>query len=331
MKTKLKELFALIKATFAKFNEDKAPQLAAALSFFTLFSITPLLIVMIAIAGLAFGHQAAQNEIVDKIQGVVGKDAAVMIQTMIENANKPTTGIVATIIAVLTLVLGAAGAFGQIKATLNQIWHAPPRPSQGFVKDILRAISGEFIAFLMVLGTGFLLLASLVLSTVLSAINNYTGSYTAAAAPFWELVHFFVSIGLSTLLFAIVYKILPNAKIAWRDVWTGAAITAALFALGKFLIGLYLGHSGVSSTYGAAGALVVLLLWINYSAQIFFLGAEFTYVYAHLRGSRAPASVTAPESAAKMAVVAAGKLPSQKKSVDKSVRKPEESRRLSGY
>ncbi|MEP7288374.1 MAG: YihY/virulence factor BrkB family protein [Chloroflexota bacterium] len=282
---KPKVMLDLVKKTFSQWNEDKAPQLAAALSFYALFSMAPLLIVAIAVVGLAFGQQAAQNQIVGQIRGMVGEESAVFIQSMIQNANKPGAGILATVIGVITLLLGAAGAFNQLKMSLNQIWNVEAAPSPGGIKGILKSIQQQFISFTMVLGTGFLLLVSLVLSAVLSALGTFLGERVAVTASLWELVNFVVSVGIITLLFAAIYKVLPDAKIAWRDVWIGALITSLLFTFGKFLIGLYLSKTGAASSYGAAGALVVILLWIYYSSQILFLGAEFTQVYANSHGS----------------------------------------------
>jgi len=277
-------LLALLKDTFADWNADRAPQLAAALAYYTIFSLAPLLIVVIAIAGLAFGHEAAQNQIVGQLQGMVGTEGAKTLQDMIQNANKPSTGILATIIGLVTLLLGAAGAFGQMKAALNIIWNVPPS-SEGGIKGIINNIKNQLLSLTIVLGIGFLLLTSLVLSAALAAVSNFVGD--RLPLPFvWHVIDFAVSFGIITLLFAAIYKVLPDAEIAWSDVWIGAAITSLLFVIGKLLIGLYIGHSSVASTYGAAGSLVVLLLWIYYSAQILFFGAEFAQVYANRYGSR---------------------------------------------
>jgi membrane protein len=206
---------------------------------------------------------------------------------MIDNANKPGVGTLATVIGLLTLLLGAGGAFGQIKAALNTIWDVPPGPPVNGLKNILNTFKQQFISFTMVLGTGFLLLVSLILSAALSAVVKFLGDHFAAAASAGELVNFVLSFAVVTLLFAGIYKVLPDVRIAWRDVWIGAAVTALLFTIGKWLIGLYLGHSSSASAYGAAGSLVVILLWIYYSAQILFLGAEFTQVYARTHGTHA--------------------------------------------
>ncbi len=277
----------LAKQTFSEWNEDKAPQLAAALAYYTIFSIAPLLIIVIGIAGLVFGQEAAQGQIVAQIQGVIGKEGATLIQTMIQNASRPAAGALATIIGLITLLAGAAGVFSQMKSTLNQIWDVPPKQGPGGIKGIIAAIKQQFISFSMVLGVGFLLLVSLVLSAGLQAAGKFLGDRIGISSGIWELVNFVVSFGVITLLFAAIYKVLPDIEIAWRDVWIGAAVTALLFTIGKWLIGLYLGHSSTASSYGAAGSLVIVLLWIYYSAQILFLGAEFTQVYARKYGSMA--------------------------------------------
>ncbi len=278
-------ILGLLKDTFADWNADKAPQLAAALAYYTVFSLAPLLIIVIAIAGLAFGQEAAQNQVVGQLRGLVGEQGGETIQEMIKSASKPADGILATIIGVVTLLFGAAGAFGQMKATLNTIWNVPPRPVSG-IKGIILAIKSQLISLAMVLGIGFLLLVSLILSAGISAVSNFMGERLPLPPIVWQIIDFVVSFGIITLLFAAIYKVLPDADIAWSDVWIGAAITSLLFVIGKILIGLYLGHSSVASSYGAAGSLVVLLLWIYYSAQILFFGAEFTQVYANRYGSR---------------------------------------------
>jgi len=280
-----KGFLELAKQTFSEWNEDKAPQLAAALAYYTIFSIAPLLIIVIGIAGLVFGQEAVRGQIVGQIQGMVGQQGAELIQTMIQNASRPAAGVLATIIGFVTLLAGAAGVFSQMKSTLNQIWDVPPKQGPGGIKGILAAIKQQFISFTMVLGVGFLLLVSLVLSAGLQAAGKFLGDRFGISSGIWEIVNFVVSFGVITLLFAAIYKVLPDLKIAWRDVWIGAAVTALLFTIGKWLIGLYLGHSSTASSYGAAGSLVILLLWIYYSAQILFLGAEFTQVYARKHGS----------------------------------------------
>lgn len=282
---KPKNLLNLLKQTFTEWNEDKAPQLSAALAYYTIFSIAPLLVIAIAVAGLVLGPQAVQDKLIGQIQGVVGHDSAVFIQNMVQSASKPSHGILATIIGLVTLLGGAAGVFGQMKAALNTIWNVTP-PKVAGIQGILLSLKNQFLSFGMVLGIGFLLMVSLLLSAALSALSQFLSGPNTTLAGVWEIVDIIVSFGVITVLFAAIYRVLPDAKIAWRDVWLGAAITALLFTVGKYLLGLYLGRSTASSTFGAAGSLVVLLLWIYYSSQILFFGAEFTQVYANTHGSR---------------------------------------------
>lgn len=277
-----KVVFGLLKDTFAKWQEDKASKLAAALAYYTAFSLAPLLIIVIAIASLAFGQEAAQGDIVRQIQGLVGKQGAEAVQAMIQNAHKPTEGTIATLISVVILIFGATGVFAELQDSLNTIWEVAPKPGRGII-NIIRSRS---LSFAMVLGIGFLLLVSLVLSAGLEAVGNYFKDMVPHLTLLWQTLNFVISFGIVTVLFAMIYRILPDAKIAWDDVWIGSAITSLLFSVGKWLIGLYLGNSSIGSTYGAAGSFVVLLLWVNYSAQILFFGAEFTKVYADKYGSQ---------------------------------------------
>lgn len=279
---KPKDVFKLLKATVMEWQEDKVPLWAAALSYYTIFSLAPLLLIAIAIAGIAFGEDAARGEIVGQIQGLVGKEGATAIQSMIQNAHRPGSGgILATIVGVVTLVFGASGVFGQLQDALNTIWGVKPKPGQG-VRSFLQT---RFLSFAMVLVIGFLLLVSLVLSAALAAISTFFNHLLPDVAIVGQLVNFVISFGFITLLFAAIYKFLPDVNVAWKDLWVGAATTALLFNVGKFLIGLYLGSSSATSTYGAAGSLVVILLWVFYSAQLILFGAEFTQVFAKYRGS----------------------------------------------
>lgn len=277
-----KSFFSLLKEAFADWLDDKAPRLGAALSFYTIFSIAPLLLIAIGIAGLVFGAEAARGEIVGTIGGLVGEEGARAIEEMVENAGKERQGLIATIIGFVTLLFGAAGVFGQLKDALNTIWEVEPRKGGGlggFIKD-------RFLSFTMVLGVGFLLLVSLLMSAALGAMGSFLSARLPGGEALWNVVNLVVSFAVITFLFAVMFKYLPDIRIEWRDVWIGAAFTSALFVLGKFAIGLYLGKSSASSVFGAAGSLVVILIWIYYSAQILFFGAEFTQVYAKSHGSR---------------------------------------------
>lgn len=279
---RLKDGWSLLKATIVEWNEDKVPLFAAALAYYTVFSLAPLLLIVISIVGLVFGEEAARGEIVGQIQGVIGKEGAEAIQAMIQNTQKSESGgILASVIGVVTLLLGASGVFGQIQDALNTIWEVKPKPKRSlksFLKD-------RFLSFAMVLVIGFLLLVSLVLSAVFVAISNFFNTALPGFAIFGEALNFLVSFGVITLLFASIYKFLPDVIVRWKNLWTGSIITAFLFTIGKFLIGLYLGNSSIGSTYGAAGSIVVILIWVFYSAQILLIGAEFTQVYSKYRGT----------------------------------------------
>jgi membrane protein len=239
------------------------------------------LVIVLAIAGFVFGREAAQGQLLGQIEGLVGPEGGKAIETMVaKGGTQPGSGTLATILGVIMLLVGAAGLFGQLQDALNTIWEVQPKPGRGiwgFVQD-------RFLSFTMVLGSAFLLLVSLVISAALAAIGGLFGDWQTGVVG--QAVNQLISLAVITLLFAMIFKFLPDAKIAWRDVWLGAVITAILFTLGKFLIGLYLGHSSVGSVYGGAGSLAVLLIWLYYSSQIFLFGAEFTKVYANRFGSR---------------------------------------------
>lgn len=279
---KVKSVWRLVKDTVVQWIEDQPFQLAAALSYYTLFSLAPLLIVVIAIAGFAFGHDAAQERIAETMQGLVGPESAQAIQSIVKNASRrPETGLLSSVIGIGVLLIGAGGVVGQLQTSLNTIWGVAPKPGQG----IWGFLHQRFISFAMVLGIGFLLVVSLAASAVLSAFTQFAGRWLGDNAV---LVHGFdlvISFAFVTALFSMIYKLLPDVRIEWRDVGVGAALTSLLFTIGKILIGLYLGTSGVTSAYGAAGSLITVLLWVYYSSLIFFLGAEFTQVYARDYGS----------------------------------------------
>jgi membrane protein len=283
----------LLKETFAEWTEDKVSRLAAALAYFTIFSIAPLLIITISVAAIFFGEEAAQGQIVGQIQGLMGQEGAAAIESMIANANQMEGGVIASLIGIVMLLIGASGVFGQLQDALNTIWEVAPKPGQG----ITNFVRSRFLSFGMVLVIAFLLLVSLVLSAVIVGISSYVTGVIPGLGVVAEGINFIVSFGVITLLFALIYRVLPDVEIAWGDVWIGAAFTAFLFTIGRTLIGLYLGNAAVGSAYGAAGSLVVVLIWIFYSAQILLFGAEFTQVYARRYGSHIrPASFAVPLS-----------------------------------
>jgi len=274
-----KSMFGLVKDTASSWSADYAPSMGAALSYYTLFSIAPLLLIAIAIAGFVFGEEAARGQIFGQLAGMVGPDGAKAIEGMISAADKPKEGMIATIVGVVTLLIGATTVFGELQNAMDRIWRAPARAKSTGWWNLIRT---RLLSFGMVLGIAFLLTVSLILSAAVAALGKWWGIGEAIAHLF-ELV---VSFGLITVLFALIYKFIPRVQVAWRDVWIGAAVTSALFAIGKLAIGLYLGKASVASSFGAAGSLVIVMVWVYYSAQIFLFGAEFTWVYAHEFGSR---------------------------------------------
>ena len=279
---KRKSIWQFLKTTISEWVEAEPFQLAAALSYYTLFSLAPLLLIAIGVAGFVFGREAAQNQIVETLQGMIGQDSAQTVQEMIQTSNdKPKTGMLSTIIGFVALLFGAGGVVGQLQTSLNKMWEVTPKPGQG-IWGFLRQ---RFFSFAMVLAIGFLLLVSLVVTAVLSSFTSMLSSFLGDATFIAHAIDILVSFGFVTLLFALIYKYVPDVEIQWRDVWIGAALTSILFTIGKYLIGLYLGTSGVSSAFGAAGSLITILVWVYYSSLIFFLGAEFTRVYATEYGS----------------------------------------------
>jgi membrane protein len=269
----------LIKTTFKEFSEDKAARLAAALSYYTVFSLAPILVIAIAVAGIFFGASEAQDQIINQIGGLIGNDGAQMVRGMIESTGTVGNNIFATVIGVALLVFGATGLFGQLQEALNTIWEVQPKP-QGF----MGVIRDRFFSFTVLLGVAFMLLVSLVVSAGLSAFGGTLRSLFPGLEVIVLIVNFLVSFAVITLLFSLMFKILPDAKIRWKDVLPGGAVTAFLFMVGQLLIGLYLGRGSVTSTYGAAGSLVLILLWVYYSGMILFFGAEFTQIYARTFG-----------------------------------------------
>ena len=270
----LKNVWQLLKTTFKEWQEDEASLLAAALSYYTAVSMAPLLVVVIVAAGFVLNNQdTARQELLSQIQSAVGAQGTEFVATIIENADQPTTGTIAGLLSIATLLWGSTNLFSQLQGSLNKIWDVERKAG-----SIWTTIRERFLSFTLVLGIGFLLLVSLILSAVLSVLGNLFTGLLPGGEFLWQVINFLISFGVITLLFGLIYKILPDAEIAWRDVWWGAAATALLFTIGKQLLGLYLANAG--SSYGAAGSVVVFLLWVYYSAQILFLGAEFTQVYA---------------------------------------------------
>ena len=279
----LKTGWDVVTETFSKWIDDKCPRLAAALAYYTIFAMAPTLVVVIGVASMVFGQDAAQGKIVTEVQDLVGREGAEAVQTILKNSAQDDAGLIATTLGFLAVIVGATTVFVELQDSLNTIWGVTPKPGRG----ILGVLRDRFLSFAMVIGTGFMLMISLVVSAGLSALE----AWMAGALPnisVWLLqgMNTVLSIAIFTVLIGAIYKVLPDVEITWRDVAIGAAITAVLFTFGKFLIGLYLGQGSIASTYGAAGSLAVLFVWVYYSALIFFLGAEFTQVYANRWGGR---------------------------------------------
>ena len=274
----------LFKKAVDAFNEDYASSMGAALAYYTTFSLAPVLIVVIAVAGLAFGQDAARGEIVYQLRGLIGAESAKAVQELLKSASQPGKSVLASVIGVATLLLGATSVFAELQSSLDRIWRAPALKRGAGIWGLLRS---RLLTFGMVVAIGFLLLVSLALSAAVSAVDKWGGTLFPTWHTLLQVVNIGLGFGLTALLFAMAYRILPRVRIAWRDVITGAVVTAALFEGGKYLIGLYLGRASLGSSFGAAGSLIVVLAWVYYSAQIFLLGAEFTWVYAHSHGSRA--------------------------------------------
>ncbi len=265
-----------LKQTYTQWDAHDAPRLGASLAFYTILSLAPLVIIATGVAALVFGHSAARAQIMGQVQSMIGKDGAQAIGAMLENGQKPAKGIAGTVIGLLTLLFGASGVLVELRAALNRIWDVTPNSSAG----IMGLLRERFFSFGMVLSIGFLLLVSLVFSAGLEALGKFWGTVLPVPAAVLVIANLLISFLAISVLFAIIFKFVPETKIAWRDVWVGAFATAFFFDIGKFLIGLYLGKAAVGSTYGAAGSVIVIIIWVYYSSQIFFFGAEFTHVRA---------------------------------------------------
>jgi membrane protein len=274
----------LARQSGAAWVDDYAASMGAALAYYTLFSLAPLLLIVIAVAGVVFGADAARGQVVTQLRGLIGEDGAIAIQGLLKSASQPAQSVIASMISVVTLIVGATSMFGELQSDLDRIWRVPAAKKPSGLWDLLRT---RLLSFGLIVSIGFLLLVSLVVSAGLAALGTWWGPMFGGWVIALQIVNQIVSLIFVTMLFALMYRILPSVRVGWRDVWHGAAVTALLFTIGKFAIGLYLGKVGVASGYGAAGSIVVLLVWVFYSAQIFLLGAEFTWVYAHSHGSRA--------------------------------------------
>lgn len=290
-----RQFLGLMKRSLASWSDDYAPSMGAALSYYTLFSITPLLVIVIALAGFFFGDDAVRGEVFAQLSGMLGNDAARAVEGMLRSANKPKEGAIAALISIGVLIVGATTVLGELQNDLDRIWRAPSAKKATGIWSFARS---RLLSMAMILGITFVLIVSLVFSALVAALGKLWGEWFRGWEILAHVLDLAASFGLVTILFALIYKIVPRVHIQWRDVWVGAAVTALLFAVGKVLIGIYIGRSDLTSGFGAAGSLVLLMVWVYYSTQIFLIGAEFTWVYAHQFGSRRelrPPSATAAE------------------------------------
>jgi membrane protein len=278
-------LWTVVRDTVSEWIKHNASSLGAALSFYTLFSIAPILVIAMAVAGYAFGPNVAEAHVLDQMRGLLGNAGAAAVQNLLASAHKSGLKGVAAALGVITLLVGATSVFGELQNTLDYIWKTPQRDGVAW----WRILRSRILSVSLILGVGFLLMVSLLVSAALAALGAWLGTFMLRWSVVLPAVDLLLSLGLTTVLFAMIYKYVPRERLAWGDVWVGGLVTACLFSAGKLLIGQYLGRSSLSSAYGAAGSIMVLLLWIYYSAQIFLLGAEFTHVFTYAMGSRSKA------------------------------------------
>ena len=279
----MQSLYQLLKATFQGWINDYAASMGAALAFYTLFSIAPLLLIVLSITGFVFGVEAARGEIAGQLENLLGEQGALAVQSLLQNVNKPKEGLMASIIGLVLLIIGATTVFAELQSSLDRIWQAPERAK---INGLIALFRERLLSFGLILGIGFILMVSLLFSAALATMHQLWSPQFKQ----WEFLLNLINIGFSflmtTAMFALIYKLMPSVKIRWSEVWVGAIITAILFTAGKHLIGLYIGRSAITSGFGVAGSLVALLVWVYYSAQIFLLGAEFTWAYSNIYGSR---------------------------------------------
>lgn len=277
-----REWWELIKAATKAWSDDYAPSMGAALSYYSVFSMAPLLVIVIAIAGLIFGPEAARGEVFGQLRGLMGDESAKAIESLLTTVSKPANGITSALIGVGVLLIGATTVFGELQDALDRIWRAPARDRSGGLWGLVRS---RVLSFGMILGIAFLLMVSLTTSAAISALGHWWSSAFVGWEVLLQLVNIVVGFALTMGVFGLIYKLMPRVAVQWRDVWLGAAVTALLFTVGRFLIGLYIGKSGIASGFGAFGSIAIVFVWVYYSAQIFLLGAEFTWVYAKRFGS----------------------------------------------
>lgn len=305
MKLNFADAWALVKQSVSAWSDDDASSMGASLAYYTVFSISPLLLIVISVAGLVFGRDAVQGQIVAQLGGLMGHQGAAAVQGLLQSASDPSKGVGGTIVGVVLLIVGATTVFNELQNALDRIFEAPARAKSSGLWNLLRT---RLLSFGLVLGLGFLSLVSLVLSAALAAVGGLWGGMEEGVIA--TIINHLVSLALSTVLFAMIYRFMPRVTVAWHDAGIGAFVTAVLFEIGKFAIGLYIGKSAIASGFGAAGSLVVLLVWVYYSAQIFLLGAEFTWVYQRSHGSlTASAAIADVQSAGKAAAASEDSMP----------------------
>jgi membrane protein len=280
---RLRDIWDLIKAAAVNWFLDYAQSMGAALAFYTMFSLAPLLLIVISVAGLVFGDEAARGELFYRLSGVLGASGASAVQDLVESAAKPGSSVPAAIVGMAILFIAATSVFAELQDALDRIWRAPAK-SGGF--GLWRLVRARVLSFGMIFGIGFLLMVSVAFSTGIAALTRWWDPLFSKWESVASMIEFAVGVVLSTVVFALIYKTMPRARVDWKDVWIGATITSLLFVVGESLIGTYIGRTGASSGFGATASLVVVMLWVYYSAQIFLLGAEFTWVYSHKFGSR---------------------------------------------
>jgi membrane protein len=276
-------LWQLARKSVTAWSNDYASSMGAALAYYTLFSLAPLLLLVISVAGLVFGADAAREQLVAQLGGLIGPEGATAVQGLLKSASEPAKSTLASLVSVITLIVGATSIFAELQSDLDRIWRAPEVAKPSGIWGLLRT---RLLSFGLIVSIGFLLLVSLVVSAGLAALGTWWGAWFGGWVIALQIVNQLVSLIFVTALFALMYRVLPSVRVGWRDVWYGAIATGALFTVGKFAIGMYLGKAGVASGFGAAGSIVVMLVWVFYSSQIFLLGAEFTWLYAHDHGSR---------------------------------------------
>ncbi len=300
--TSLRFFWRLLRDTFNNFLADRTLRMAGALAYYSVFAMAPLILIVVGVASQFLDKELARTDILAQIDATVGTSARKALESILNGSDGAGNGIIATIVGVVLLLAGALGVFAELQDALNNIWKVKPKPGLG----IWELIKNRLLSITVVLGTGFLLLVSLILSAVLNALGAWMERHFSGSTWIWHSLNSVVSLAVVALLFAMIFKILPDAKIDWRDVWIGALVTAGLFTIGKALIGAYLGHSGLADTYGAAGSIVVLLTWVYYSSLILLFGAEFTHVYAVATKHHVePMDHAVPDKAAKAAAAAA--------------------------